>query len=43
MNSPSLSQEAIRQYILDKFERINLLETWGEHSFFVNHSLDICY
>ena len=41
MNSHSLSQEVISQYILDRFDCINPLETWGELSFFVNPEMKL--
>lgn len=41
MSSNCLSQEFIMQYILDEFDYINPLETWGELSFFVNPGIKL--
>ena len=41
MNPNILSQEAIRQYILDEFNHVNPLEAWGELSFFVNPEMKL--
>lgn len=41
MNSNIVSREAIIKYIIDEFDSLNPLETWGELSFFVNPGMKL--
>ncbi len=41
MNCHIISQETIIKYILNEFNHLNPLETWGELSFFVNPGMKL--